>query len=176
MKLSRIDRAAPGWRPGPQISEVQDRLAEQLGRGDWSVEVVWVEDEEIRRLNRDYRGKDAVTDVLSFSDLEAAGAGTPDLRAGEAGARSDLWRDPATPPEEPGVGEIVMAADFIHSRCLERGWNPDDEIAMLTVHGLLHVLGWDHEDDDEGRRMRDLEEERLADCGRSHPLRREGRE
>ncbi len=176
MKLQRIDRALPGWRPAGTVTEVQDRMASRLGCADWTVELVWVDDDEIRRLNRDFRGKDVVTDVLSFSDLADAGTGAPDLGAGVAGARCDLWCETFASPEDGSVGEIVMAAAFIHERCLKRGWDPDDEIAMLTVHGLLHVLGWDHQDEDEERGMRDLEQEHLAACGRPHPLRCEGRD
>ncbi len=176
MKLRRLDRGGPGWRPSKDLEAVQDALAAGVGRDDWAVELVWVDDAEIRRLNRDYRGKDAVTDVLSFSDLSEDGPGDPDLAAGEAGAWADLWRDPTSDPDDDVVGQVVVAPDFTVGRCAERGWDPDDEIAMLTIHGLLHVLGWDHEDEDQRRRMADLEEERLRTCGRSHPMRNEGRD
>lgn len=169
MKLSVVDRAAPGWRPDARVVADQEAVAAALGDSGWTAVLAWVDDDEIRRLNRDYRGKDAATDVLSFSDLDEEGEGTPDLAAGTGGARRDLWRAPS-PEDGDAVGEIVMAPAFIAARCAERGWDLDDEIVMLTSHGLLHVLGWDHEDEDEAERMRALETGLLRDRGRGHPL------
>ncbi|PIE76706.1 rRNA maturation RNase YbeY [bacterium DOLJORAL78_65_58] len=117
-----------------------------------------------------------LTDVLSFSGLEEVGAGPPDLAAGQAGAGTDLWLDPlhADDPvgmgEISGVGEIILAPDFIARRCAAQGWPLEKEIPMLVVHGCLHLLGWDHEEEERGRAMRRLESERLAACGLEHPL------
>ncbi len=82
----------------------------------------------------------------------------------------DLWADAAPGGGEAPVGEIIMAPDFIRERCEREGWPLDDEFAMLTIHGLLHVLGWDHLEPEPARLMRALERELLATCGRSHPL------
>lgn len=171
MILERVARsAATGWTAA--LLADQDRLAALTGRADWSVELVTVTDDEMRRLNAAYRGRDAVTDVLSFSDLLAQGDGPPDLPAGVGEARRDLWLDPLG-GETPGAGQIVMAPDFILARCRERGWDPEDEVAMLTAHGLLHLLGWDHEDAPSRRAMRARETALLAACGRLHPMRDE---
>ncbi|HPF35246.1 MAG TPA: rRNA maturation RNase YbeY [Candidatus Krumholzibacteria bacterium] len=171
MILTRVRRgAAPEWSEVLQAD--QDRLAAAVGRAGWRVELVTVDDAEMRRLNGAYRGKDAVTDVLSFSDLLEEGTGAPDLARDEAGAWCDLWLDPLD-GDEPSAGQIVMAPGFIAERCAERGWHPEDEVAMLTAHGLLHLLGWDHEDAGQRLAMRARETELLETCGRRHPMRDE---
>jgi len=141
-----------------------------LGRPDWSFDLVLVDDAVMQDLNARFRGKDAVTDVLSFSALEDAGPGDPDLQAGQAGAYGDLWLDPLQPADPGGVGEIILAPDFIVRRCRQKGWPLEKEIPMLVVHGCLHLLGWDHEETEQARAMRRLEAERLAACGLDHPL------
>ncbi len=151
-----------GDRCGSETARAVGRLLEDAGR--------WV-----APLGRPEWAFD-LTDVLSFSGLEEVGAGPPDLAAGQAGAGTDLWLDPlhADDPvgmgEISGVGEIILAPDFIARRCAAQGWPLEKEIPMLVVHGCLHLLGWDHEEEERGRAMRRLESERLAACGLEHPL------
>jgi probable rRNA maturation factor len=74
-------------------------------------------------------------------------------------------------PEGTGdAGVIVVAPDFVAARCAERGWDPAAELALLVVHGALHLMGWDHETVDEAAAMREAEREILAAHGRPHPL------
>jgi len=153
-----VDAAAP-----------PDSLTEavaQLGRPDWTVNLVLADDGEVAGLNRTYREGDGVTDVLSFSYLAEDGDGAPDLAAGRSGAHHDLWRDAGG----DAVGEVVLAADFVADRCRREGWRVEDEFALLVVHGCLHVLGWDHEDAAMGRDMRKLEAGLLEGMGLKHPL------
>jgi probable rRNA maturation factor len=173
VKLALLDR-----RPGPDgTSRVFHggawdrlvRLADGLGVPTWRVNVVLVDDELMAGLNRDFRHGDGVTDVLTFTYLEEAGAGPPSLAAGERSAARDLWR-PATLGED-AVGELVLAPAFVARRCAENGWPLADEIPMLVVHGCLHLLGWTHADETESAAMQDLEEAILAGEGLSHPLR-----
>jgi probable rRNA maturation factor len=151
-------------------------LAAGLGPADWRLDLVLIDDADMAGLNLAYRATDGPTDVLSFSYLEEAAAPgrEPVARAGERGARRDLWPDDsaAAPGEGEGplAGEVVLAPGFIVRRCAERGWAPDQEMALLVVHGSLHILGWDHDDDDERQAMRDLETEVLRNGGLPHPL------
>ena len=69
------------------------------------------------------------------------------------------------------VGEIVLAPVFISRRCRENDWPVDLEFPMLVVHGLLHVLGWDHLEDLERQAMQDIEEKVLGTVNLTHPLR-----
>jgi probable rRNA maturation factor len=79
----------------------------------------------LRSLNHEYRGIDAPTDVLSFAE-EAAGF--------------------VLPPGMPRpLGELVISYERVRAQAADYGHTPDRELAFLTVHGTLHLLGYDHE-------------------------------
>ena len=109
-------------------------LLESLGFPDAELSVYFTGDGTIRSLNRKYRGKDAVTDVLSFS-----------LREGDF---------PHIHPEL--LGDIVISVPVAVRQAAEAGESVDREIDRLLVHGLLHLIGYDHErsreDDNKMRR------------------------
>lgn len=178
MILALVDRrSVPVPPPGTALCAPWDllvRLAGALGREDWRVDLVLVDDAEMAALNREYRGAAGPTDVLSFSYLaDAAAAPTPPgLRKGERGACRDLWPDTLEAGAGPGAlaGEVVLAPVFITERCRERGWAPDQEMALLVVHGCLHILGWEHDAEADRRAMMDLETSILRGCGLPHPL------
>jgi len=107
-----------------------------------NVSISFVDNDEIQRLNRDYRGKDAPTDVLSF---ECDGAGM----------------------EFPGdeiyeLGDIVIASDVAVSQAQEYDTTLREEIELLICHGILHLRGMDHVKDDEAAVMEAREDELLA--------------
>ncbi|MSQ32189.1 MAG: rRNA maturation RNase YbeY [Dehalococcoidia bacterium] len=83
-------------------------------------------DSAIRRLNSKYRGLDEVTDVLSFG-----------LRDGD--------KFPASPDGILRIGDVVLAYPTCKKQALEHGHTADEEAALLTIHGTLHLLGYDHE-------------------------------
>jgi len=149
------------------------RLAAAVGHPDWVVDLVLVDDRNMADLNRQYRRRDGVTDVLSFSYLEFAGAGAPDLPAGRGYAPADVWLGEQSDAAIIGgaVGELILAPAFVAARCAENDWTPATEFPLLVVHGSLHLLGWDHEDVAEGRAMQEHEVAILAGEGLSHPLR-----
>jgi len=153
-------------------------LGSRIGKKDWRLNLVLVDDAEMRELNATYRGKDSVTDVLSFSYLMKVDGGKPDLKKGQCYAPADIMLDPMTSEgdddEDSSVGEIILAPEFIARRCKEQNWNVEIEFALLVVHGCLHVLGWDHEDDFAREVMQVTEEGILADSGYSHPMRNSG--
>lgn len=107
------------------------------------VSVALVDDEYIRSLNREYRGKDCSTDVLSFSLTEGE---EPDIIDG---------------PEEELLGDIIISLDTTIRQAEEFGHSVERELAFLTVHGMLHLLGYDHEQEAERQDMRSAEEEVL---------------
>lgn len=102
--------------------------------------VALADDATVRRLNRDYRGKDKPTNVLSFPG-----------------------------PGGPLVGDIVMALETLLAEAAEEGIAPEHHLAHLTVHGLLHLLGYDHETEDEALAMEALETAILAGLGIADP-------
>ena len=112
-------------------------LASALGPADACVELSFVDDALMRRLNRYYRGKDASTDVLSFTYGSDSG--------GEA-----------TPDEDP-EGEIVIAVPTARRQAAAAGHSLAEEVSVLVIHGLHHILGMDHEEDEEAARMASAE-------------------
>ncbi len=160
---------AEGFRTG-----LVARLAAGLGLPHWGCDVVLVDDGIMAGLNKDFRNVPGVTDVLSFSYLQGAGSGDAVLKHGQGHAYADLWLDSLAFAQENDqaqvVGEVVLAPGFIVERCGERNWPENQEIPLLVVHGILHILGWDHESDGETAAMREVEAEILAGEGLSHPL------
>lgn len=129
-------------------------LLEQNIDFDAFVDVTIVDDENIRQLNAEYRNKDAVTDVLSFPMYEFEN-GQP---------MEELEKDPET-------GKIMLGDMILnYSRALEQaeeyGHSAARECGFLTVHSVLHLLGYDHEREEDDRLlMREHEEKVLAAIG-----------
>jgi len=109
--------------------------------------IVLSNDSTIRALNRDWRGKNAPTNVLSFP-------AAPDLSVRKAGPRrgSGKSRDPS-----PYIGDIVIAYQTTAREAVAEGKRFDHHLAHLAVHGFLHLLGYDHENDRDAEKMESLE-------------------
>ena len=137
---------------------LKQRAAEvlaRLERPDDELSVVLVSDAAIRRLNRDWRGKDAPTDVLSFAMSE-----------GEFG---DV---------NPGgvLGDVIISVETAERQAATRAeelggaaYGIDEELAFLLVHGVLHLLGHDHEDEEDAREMEAQELVLFAAWSPLHP-------
>jgi probable rRNA maturation factor len=121
------------------------RPAEQ---GPYEATLVLSDDSEMRTLNRTWRGKDASTNVLSFP------SGLP---AGE------------TQGESYPLGDVVLAGETVLREAGQQGIPVADHVAHLVVHGMLHLLGHDHERDDDAERMEALETKVLAGLGIADP-------
>ncbi|HEU4758611.1 MAG TPA: rRNA maturation RNase YbeY [Dehalococcoidia bacterium] len=144
--LVSVDEAFTALVDAVSLEALARRALEAEGVGPCELGVVVTDDETVRRLNRQYAGEDAPTDVLSFS-----------LREGEAFA---------TPPgEPPPLGEVIIAWPTADQQAAERGAPIEDELAHLLVHGVLHLLGYDHAEPEEERRMRSREAELLGGAG-----------
>src|SRR3546814_1131457 len=110
-----------------------------------------VDAREGRALNRHYRGRDYATNVLSFPADVAAGIKLPN------GVKMPL------------LGDLVLCAPVVAREAREQGKRLNDHYAHLTVHGALHLLGWNHEDAREADCMEALEREILAGLGIGDP-------
>lgn len=111
------------------------------------VDITIVDDEEIHTLNREYRNVDRPTDVLSFA-LDEGEEDEPELIDG---------------PEEHLLGDIIISAETAQRQGEEFGHGLEREIVYLAVHGLLHLLGYDHMTDEDKKIMRAKEEEALRE-------------
>jgi probable rRNA maturation factor len=116
---------------------------------------------ESRRLNRDWRGKDKPTNVLSFPAVPLEGrrrtSGSPHRAA--AGGQ---------PPIRP-LGDLVLCAPVVKREAREQGKTPQAHWAHMIVHGVLHLLGYDHEIDRDAEFMEAREVTLLATLGYSNP-------
>jgi probable rRNA maturation factor len=106
-------------------------LAAEGLAGTIEVSVLVTDDATLHQLNRDYRNVDAPTDVLSFADdQEDDGASTTFVR----------------PPDAPRyLGDLAISYERVVAQAAEYGHSRARELAFLTVHGMLHLLGYDHE-------------------------------
>jgi probable rRNA maturation factor len=138
---------------------------EVAGRCRPAVHVVLAGPRLIRAVNRETRGVDAATDVLSFPMLDLLdGRFLDPLRV------EDL--EPAAPSSPPALflGDVLLGLDRAVEQAARYGHSVEREVAFLAAHGILHLLGYDHPDDDPAReaRMRRRQREVLAriGCGR----------
>ena len=141
---------------------VEAALSVALPEGDeCQVSLVITDDEAVRRLNRDYRGLDEVTDVLSFSASHPGhweGEGNPlheHQAPGQSIKREDGNESPFVyPPDEPvPLGDVVISYPQAQRQATERDVPVDRELALLLIHGVLHLMGHDHLEPDEESAM-----------------------
>lgn len=131
-----------------RLVEATLRLAEGP-RGDVEMGLSITDDNAVRNLNREYRGVDESTDVLSFALSESKnGSGEPAF---------------VMPPD--GIlhlGEVVISYPRVAKQASEHGCDPKEELAWLVVHGVLHLLGHDHDEPTRERQMRAIERRVLS--------------
>ncbi len=121
-----------------------------------AVELLFVDGEEIHRLNRETRGVDKVTDVLSYPTLD-----------GIKGKPLSAKEYPFDIDEEGSllIGSIVVCCQRAKEQAEEYGHSYERELHYLVVHGVMHCLGYDHITDEERAEMREKEEEILGKLG-----------
>jgi probable rRNA maturation factor len=145
-----ISRNNEGW-PEHLDARAAEALREALKqskakvKGTAEVSLILTSDDEQRILNRDWRGIDKPTNVLSFPQIEPFGA------------VSGL------------LGDIILARETLEKEASEQDVSFDDHFTHLVVHGFLHLLGYDHVKDDEALAMEGLETQILASLGVADP-------
>jgi probable rRNA maturation factor len=125
-------------------------------KGETEVSLLFVDEEAIAALHAQFLGKSEPTDVLSFPIEDEPG---PTGRSPDFGGSG-----PGTSPDQGTLtllGDVVVCPAVAARNAAEHGVSLDDEVALLVVHGLLHLLGLDHEDEAEAQRMEALEQELL---------------
>jgi len=122
------------------LLEMAEAALEVLEKTDHELSVVLTDDPHIQCLNRDFREKDAPTDVLSFGQLEGEPFVTP----------------------IPHLGDLVISVETAARQAKERGHSVEAEVRILLVHGLMHLLGHDHMEAEERTLMAQAEDALLA--------------
>jgi probable rRNA maturation factor len=147
------------------------RLAESVlvaegVRGNVELSVLFVDEQSIADLNKRFNSKDGPTDVLAFPiDEEPAEGG----RSPDSGGSGPGYT-PTEPAELPTLlGDVVVCPGVAARNAPEHAGTYDDELALLVVHGILHLLGMDHHDEDEAEAMERREQELLARFHRPTP-------
>lgn len=146
------DRAAAGVDTA-RLAAIADGVLAREGRA-MVVHVAVVDDEEMRELHRRFHGIDTPTDVISFG--------------------LDEDDDDPTPDEATVHAEIVVSVDTARREAAARGVDPDAELALYVIHGVLHVIGYDDLDDASRAAMRDAEARHLEAAGLPSDLYRAG--
>lgn len=120
------------------------------------VELIFTDSEEIRSLNAENRGKDSVTDVLSFPELDLMPGQSP----AEAAGIHDYWNGRLF------LGSVVICRSRAEEQAESYGHSQQREFAFLAAHSLLHLLGWDHErSPGEEKEQFELQEKILTSVG-----------
>ncbi|MEO5805432.1 rRNA maturation RNase YbeY [Devosia sp.] len=143
----RNDEAWPENLEARAAEAVLEALMQSRARvkGAAEISIVLTDDAEQRYLNREWRGKDSSTNVLSFPQIEPFG------------------------PVVGILGDIILARETLEREAIEQGTSFADHFTHLIVHGFLHILGYDHLTDEEALQMESLETQILAVLGVADP-------
>ena len=125
------------------IKKVLEHGLDKLKTGDVTFNIIFVNNPYIHELNKNYRNIDRETDVITFA----------------------LEDDKTFNPEERILGDIYISIDKAHSQSEEYGHSLMRELCFLSVHGMLHLLGYDHMEKEDERVMFNLQEEILDEMG-----------
>jgi probable rRNA maturation factor len=124
--------------PVSRLQQFVNLLSRRLRLNSQTFTIVLVSDRAIRRLNRDFRNQDKPTDVLSFPT------------------------GPGDPPhlDKPGIGDMIISVETARRQAFARHHSLERELCVLVIHGLLHLLGYDHEVDRGEMHRRELKLQR----------------
>lgn len=116
---------------------------------DTEVAILFVDDAQMADYNERFMNRQGPTDVLAFP-LE-------DLEPGQV---------PEVPPGAPvSLGDVVISPQYVVAQAEDRQTTAEDELQLMVTHGLLHLLGYDHQDDDDAERMESRERQLLSKVG-----------
>lgn len=139
---------------------VGEAMRASVGGDEVEVELTLCGDEEMTHLNFDHMGERGPTDVLAFPLHEWSVDGGHSHLADE---------EIVVPPGGLLLGDIVIDVDQAVRQAIDGGWSPTQEIALLAVHGALHLVGHDHAEADDETAMRAVEHRVLTALQRHHP-------
>ncbi|CAM3959479.1 rRNA maturation RNase YbeY [Paenibacillus alkaliterrae] len=142
-----------------KLEQLLQLAAEAEGVTEGEVSLTFTDDEEIHQLNREYRGIDRPTDVLSFAMQED---GTEELDI-----IFEVESENESDPISGMLGDIIISVETAAAQSEEYGHSLEREIGFLFVHGFLHLIGYDHQDDAAEAEMTAKQEAILQQAGLS---------
>ncbi|MGN0793350.1 MAG: rRNA maturation RNase YbeY [Aristaeellaceae bacterium] len=150
----------PAWLSLMQTAADCALLTEGVAR-PCAVSIRLCDDDAIHAINREYRGVDRATDVLSFP--------TVNYPAGVTAGQADslLRRELDDELDACMLGDLILSVPHVLKQAEEYGHSPEREAAYLLVHGLCHLMGYDHIEEEDKRRMREMEEKILSAIGQT---------
>jgi len=145
-----VEEKFRGLVDGGWIKKIVQQIVNAEGVAPpYEVSLVFTDSETIKQLNRDYRGVDEPTDVLAFYMLP----------------RKEADSSFALPPDGvTRLGEVIISYPQAVEQADEQGHSTERELALLIIHGILHLLGYDHEEPEEESKMRERERDLLERC------------
>ena len=143
LKIECLDRKI-------KLRKIAKAVYSTLGQKSYiKAELVFQDGEGITALNRNTRGVDSITDVLSYPSLD--------------GIRGKILKPEDCPTELEGkyifLGSVVLCEEKIREQAIEYGHSEEEEREYLIVHGLLHLFGYDHMTEEDKKEMRELEKD-----------------
>ena len=138
IEISYSDSKAGSVEEAPLRDALMTFLS-TLFEGDRTLSLYLTDDDEMRGLNREYRDKDATTDVLSWSYFEED-------------------------PESLHVGDLAVSLDQVQRQAEQYGWDLQTELLRMLAHGCVHLAGWDHERSEEEAQAMLAQEEALLNA------------
>ncbi|MWC27493.1 rRNA maturation RNase YbeY [Paenibacillus sp. MMS18-CY102] len=140
-----------------RIEQLLQIAGEQEGLTEGDVSLTFVDDEEIHRLNRDFRHVDRPTDVLSFA-MQEDGEDEPEIVF-------EVESEDEQDPFSGMFGDIIISTERALAQSEEYGHSLEREIGFLFVHGFLHLIGYDHQDEEGEAEMTAKQEAVLQKAG-----------
>ncbi|TYP78005.1 rRNA maturation RNase YbeY [Paenibacillus methanolicus] len=140
-----------------KLEELLKLAAQAEGIEDGEVSLTFVTDEEIHSLNREYRNIDRPTDVLSFAIQEVTDE--------ELDIVYEVESEDEEVPLEGMLGDIIISVERAAAQAEEYGHSLERELGFLFVHGFLHLIGYDHQDDENEAVMTRKQEAVLSQVG-----------
>ena len=149
--MNQIDVTISYPHPPPGIKDLKtlcQRILKLQGKHNWELSILCTDDKTIRQLNKKYRGVDKATDVLSFSQFEGLSFPVHDHE------------------EHIAIGDIVISVDTVMNNSRHVGIPFQEELMRVLVHGVLHLQGLDHNEEDAEDSMITLQESILGQLRR----------
>lgn len=157
------------WQPlleaGRQTCLVlADNFARKMQLPAFEVSILWTDDTEMAGLNQQFRQKQGPTNILSFPAL----AKLPDSLSSQSVSGQSVSSGPVF------LGDMALSFDVLTKEAVQNGQKPEHHLAHLFLHGLLHLTGYDHQEETEAEEMETLEIQLLSEVNIANPYEGDG--